>query len=43
MILFIAGAMCGGLLGFFGMAALAVAARADALRPEPERQRVGAG
>jgi len=29
MILFIAGAMLGGLLGFFGMAALAAASRAD--------------
>jgi hypothetical protein len=29
MIFFIAGAMLGGLLGFFGMAALAAAARAD--------------
>ena len=43
MILFIAGAVLGGLLGFFGMASLAVAARADAVRTEPERQTVGAG
>ncbi len=41
MIFFLAGAMMGGLLGFFGMAALAVAGRADEARTQ--RQPVSAG
>lgn len=41
MILFLAGAMLGGLLGFFGMASLAVAARAD--EAQTQRQPVSAG
>lgn len=41
MIIFLAGAMLGGLLGFFGMAALAVAARADDIRSQRQPAPVG--
>lgn len=41
MIIFLAGAMFGGLLGFFGMAALAVAARADDSRSRRQPVSVG--
>lgn len=41
MILFLAGAMLGGLLGFFGMAALTVAARADDTRSQRQPVSVG--